>query len=113
MWQSVYLTGVLSHHYKGKLPGFVSLTASYCCTLLLATAVYYTVGTPCGTTNTQAIFYFSPHVLEHAGMAYRCHGVTCGLLAAENGEESIVVQCGDLGGQTMGALLPIHPPVIV
>jgi hypothetical protein len=75
---------------------------------LLATVVC----TPCGTTNTQAIFYLSSHVMEHA-MVYHSHRVTCGLSAAENGEESIVVQSGDLGGQTMDPLLPIHTPVIV
>jgi len=85
--KSVYFTGVLSHHYKGKPPELVFLTASCCC--------IYTVGTPCGTTNTQAIFYLSPHVLEHA-MIYRSHRVTCGLSAAENGKESIVVQAGEI-----------------
>jgi hypothetical protein len=85
--KSVYFTGVLSHHYTGKRPEFVFLTA-ICCFI-------YTVGTPCVATNTQAIFYLSPHVLEHA-LVYCSHRVTCGLSAAENEEESIVVQSGEL-----------------
>jgi hypothetical protein len=70
------------------------------------------VGNTCGTANTLAIFYLYPYVLGHA-MGYGSHRVTCGLSAVENGEKSIVVKSGDLGGQAMGPLQPIYPPIIV